>query len=45
MSIKVLITDPISDKGLKLLKDNSIEVVYETDLSSKDILKVSENVD
>ena len=28
MSIKVLITDPISDKGLEILKKNNIETLY-----------------
>ena len=45
MSIKVLITDPISDKGLELLKENNIEIIYEPDLSAEELLKVSVNVD
>ena len=45
MSIKVLITDPISDKGLELLKNNNIEIIYEPDLSPEELLKASKNID
>ena len=41
MSIKVLITDPISDKGLELLKNNNIEIIYEPDLCPEELLKAS----
>ena len=45
MSIKVLITDPISDKGLELLKANNIEVVYKLDLTTDELLIVCKDID
>ena len=45
MSIKVLVTDPISDKGLKLLKESKIEVLYEPDLDPNKYNYMSSDVD
>ncbi|MBR73414.1 MAG: phosphoglycerate dehydrogenase, partial [Dehalococcoidaceae bacterium] len=45
MSIKILITDPISEKGLSLLKKNNMEIIYKPELSSNELLKISKNVD
>lgn len=41
---KVLVTDPISDKGLKILTDAGLELVYEPALSSKALNKAVEDI-
>ena len=45
MSIKVLITDPISEKGINLLNENNIEVLYKPDLNAKEYHSVSGDID
>ena len=45
MSIKVLVTDPISDKGILLLNQNNIEVLYKPDLNKNDYNAISHDVD
>ena len=37
MSIKILVTDPLSDKGLELLKKSKFEVIYKPEESMDDI--------
>ena len=44
MKYKVLITDPISDSGIKLLKDNDCEIIDRSN-SSKSINNIIETID
>ena len=44
MKYKVLITDPISESGIKLLESNNCEVIIKTD-SPKYIDDIIENID
>ena len=37
MSAKILITDPLSDKGIDLLKDSGLEVIYKPNSSKNEI--------
>ena len=37
MSIKILVTDPLSDKGIKSLKESKFEVIYKPKISSDEI--------
>ena len=43
--IQILITDPLSDAGILVLKDANIEVVYNTDANKKELLKIVSEVD
>ena len=45
MSIKVLITDPISDKGLEILKKNNIEALYKVNNEIDKNEDLLENID
>lgn len=45
MSIKILVTDPLSDKGLELLKKSNFEVIYKPEESMDDIALVLNNID
>ena len=37
---KVLVTDPISDKGLAIIRDAGLEVIYEPSLSEERLNEV-----
>ena len=43
--MKILITDPVSDTGLNLIKESGIDVVYETDLNDDGIKEIISDVD
>ena len=45
MSIKILVTDPLSDKGLELLKKSNFEVIYKPEESMDDIALVLNDID
>ena len=38
--MKILITDPVSNSGIKLIKKSGIKVIYETSLNDKGIKKI-----
>ena len=43
--VKVLITDPLSDAGISVLKDAGISIVYNTDAKKKKLLGIVPEVD
>ena len=43
--VKVLITDPLSDAGISVLKDAGISIVYNTDAKKKELLGIVPEVD
>ena len=43
--VKVLITDPLSDAGISVLKDAGISIVYNTDANKKELLDIVPEVD
>ena len=43
--VKVLITDPLSDAGISVLKDAGISIVYNTDAKKKELLDIVPEVD
>ena len=45
MSIKILVTDPISDVGKNLLLDAGFEVIYKPKISDEDFNKICKNID
>jgi len=45
MSIKILVTDPLSDKGLELLKKSKFEVIYKPNDSIDDIFTILDDID
>ncbi len=45
MSVKILVTDPLSDKGIELLKESTFEVIYKPDDSIDDISLVLNDID
>ena len=42
---KVLITDPISDNGMNILRDNNIEIFYHPDSKLDDLKNIIKKVD
>ena len=42
---KILITDPISEHGLKILEDDRIELIYKPDLSNKELENILPDID
>ena len=42
---KVLITDPISDNGMNILRDNNIEIFYHPDSKLDDLKDIIKKVD
>lgn len=45
MSIKILVTDPLSDNGLELLKKSKFEVIYKPNDSIDDIFTILDDID
>ena len=45
MSVKILVTDPLSDKGLELLKKSKFEVIYKPNDSMDDIFTILDDID
>ena len=45
MSVKILVTDPLSDKGIELLEKSTFEVIYKPDDSIDDISLVLNDID
>ena len=43
--IQILVTDPLSDAGISVLKDANIKVVYNTDANKKDMLNIVSEID
>jgi len=43
--IKILITDPLSDKGINKLKNAGFEVIYKPDTSNDELLSLISNID
>ncbi len=43
--LNVLITDPISDNGIKILEDSGINIFYNPDSDLKDIKNIIQTVD
>ena len=43
--IKVLITDPLSDAGLSVLKNANISIVYNTDVEKKELLNIVSEIE
>ena len=43
--IKILITDPLSDKGINKLKNAGFEVIYKPDTSNDELLSFISNID
>jgi len=43
--IQILVTDPLSDAGISVLKDANIKVVYNTDTNKQDMLNIVSEVD
>ena len=42
---KILITDPISDHGLKILEDDKIDILYKPDISNEELDTLISNID
>ena len=40
--MKILITDPVSDSGIELIKESGFELIYETELSDDDTKNIIE---
>ena len=45
MSIKILITDPISDRGVELLKESGFEILLKPNISSDELQSLIGNID
>ena len=43
--MKILITDPVSDSGIELIKESGFELIYETELSDDEIKNIISDVD
>ena len=43
--IKILITDPLSDKGINKLKNAGFEVIYKPDTPNDELLSLISNID
>ena len=44
-TIQVLVTDPLADAGISVLKDANLKVVYNTDANKEDLLKIISDID
>ena len=45
MSIKILVTDPIADKGINLLKDEGFEIIYKPNIKSEEYKEYVNDID
>ena len=43
--MKILITDPVSDSGINLIKESGFDMIYETDLDDNGIKEVITDID
>ena len=42
--MKVLVSDKVSEAGIKILEDKGVDVTYNIDLSYDELLRKSENI-